>query len=61
MRIPELKWLVDNKEKLNKEDYEALNSFDLFNQYENGEIDQNAVKMLELLSLAQYLYKKYAS
>lgn len=60
MNIPELKWVMGNRDKLNKEDYKALESFDVFNQYNNNkQLVQSAPKMLELASLVIYTYEKY--
>ena len=59
MLITELKWVMDNRDKLDNEDYKILKSMDVFSQYDNGELEQSALKMLEVLSLVNYLYKKY--
>lgn len=32
LKIPELIWVMKNRNKLDKEDYKALESFDAFNQ-----------------------------
>lgn len=60
MNIPELKWVMNNRDRLSKEDYKALNSFDIFNQYDNNrQLEQSATNMLELVSLVGYIYEKH--
>jgi len=59
MRIPELHWLYENQEQLQKEEVEKLNEFDFFHQYKSGELNQNAMKMVELFEVAIEIHKKY--
>lgn len=60
MRIPELIWIMENRGNIDKEDYEALESFNVFNQYDNErQLEQNATRMLELVSLVRHIHKKY--
>ena len=60
MKIVELDWIMKNRDLLDKDDHKQLQSYDLFNQYDNGELHQNALKMVEALGLVIGLYEKYS-
>lgn len=59
MKIKELTWLMDNRELLTEEETRQLAAYDLFNQYDAGEVQQNGVAMIEMLNLVQNIYGKY--
>jgi hypothetical protein len=59
LKIIELDWLMKNRDLLDKDDYKILQSYDLFNQYDNGELKQNAIKMLVALGTVIGMYEKY--
>ena len=59
MKIIELDWLMKNRSLLDNEDYLQLQSYDLFNQYDSGELSQNGMKMIEVMGLVIDLYNKY--
>lgn len=61
MKIIELEWIMKNRDLLNEEDYKILQSYDLFNQYDNGELHQSALKMLETFGVIIGLYEKYSN
>jgi hypothetical protein len=59
LKIIELEWIMKNRVLLDKDDYKQLQSYDLFNQYDNGELHQTFSKMVEVLGLVIDLHKKY--
>jgi hypothetical protein len=59
MKIKELELVIENKDKLDKEDIEVLNSYNLFDQYKDGELDLSVIDLLQLLSLLEYLCEKH--
>ncbi|PJZ19758.1 hypothetical protein CEW46_21500 [Bacillus cereus] len=59
MKITELEWIYKNKSKLSEDEVKQLNSYDFFNQYGSGELNQNALKMVELFGVATGIYQKY--
>lgn len=59
MKIHELDLVMQNKHLLDEEDTSALESFNLFEQYKNGELELSVVAMLEMLSLLKYLCDKH--
>ena len=61
MKITELEWLMDNRDIIDNPDYTLLQSYDVFNQYDKGELHQNLPVMLEVFGLVIELYEKYTS
>lgn len=59
MKIKELRWLMQNRELLSEEDAKRLKSYNLFEQYDAGEIHQDGVAVLEVLAVVQELYDQY--
>ncbi|AMM44926.1 hypothetical protein SP15_128 [Bacillus phage SP-15] len=60
MRIPELHWIFNNKDKLTQEEVTKLETeYDFFKQYKNGELDLPAVKMLDAMNNCIAIYNKY--
>jgi hypothetical protein len=60
MKIIELDWIMKNRNLLEEDDYKILQAYDLFNQYDKGELRQNALKMLEAFGTVIGMYEKYA-
>lgn len=56
MKIIELDWVMKNRNILDEDDYKHLQSYDLFNRYDNGELHQNALEMLQAFGLTLGLY-----
>jgi hypothetical protein len=50
---------MKNRDLLDKDDYKILQAFDLFNQYDKGELRNNSLKMLEALGTVIGMYEKY--
>jgi hypothetical protein len=61
LKIPEVEWIKENKHKLDKYDIEALNDFNFFEQIEEGQLSQSAFRMLELMQLLDFIYRKYVT
>lgn len=59
MKITELELIMKNKHVLDDDDKRTLESFNLEEQYKNGELDLPALKMLELLGLLAYMCEKH--
>lgn len=60
MNIPELKWVMQNRSLLSKEDYAELESYDLFKQYDdNKELHYNGEDMLKVIRAIIDIHEKY--
>jgi len=59
MKIKELIWLMANRDKLEEEDYQKLQTYDLFSQYDQGELHHNGEDFLALIKLVIQLHEKY--
>lgn len=58
-KVIELDWIMKNRDLLDKDDYRQLQSYDLFNQYDKGELHGNGIRLVEALGLVIGLYEKY--
>lgn len=59
MKITEISWLKNNRDKLDKSDLRELKKFDFYEQIESGELGHPLPKMLELMQLSIKIYGKY--
>lgn len=59
MKITEIEWIKHNRDKLDEEDVEALNSFNFFEQLENGELELPLPVMMELMLLTIQIVEKH--
>lgn len=59
MKIIELDWLMENRNLLVDEDKAALERYDLFHQYDDGELCQTRTDMLDVLRLIMKMYRQY--
>ncbi|MFJ8247256.1 hypothetical protein [Peribacillus asahii] len=59
MKITEIEWIKQNRDRLDEEDIKALNGFNFFEQLENGELDLPLPKMLELMKLTMKIHEKH--
>lgn len=59
MRLIELDWIMNNIDKLDEDDLEAIDGLNLREQYKTGELDYSFSTMMEVMSLCMCIYKKY--
>lgn len=59
MEINELSWVMQNRHLLTEEETEKVASYNLFEQFEAGEIHQNGAALIEVFALIQELFDRY--
>lgn len=61
MEIVELKWVVENIERLTADERKILDDLRVVDQVKFGELHLSAVDMLKILSHCEELYAKYVA
>jgi len=59
MKIIEIEWIKENRDKLDDEDIEDLNEFNFFEQLDNGELDLPLRRMMDLFKLTIAIHEKH--